>query len=158
MRRFIADANIGMRILVGDRDIAAAETPEKAEMLRAMYEDTRALLTQVSDGKVTLYFPDAVVEEMIFVLSKVYNLDREYISRKILTLLEADNIESTDTIRRALSQYATTNLDIVDIKLGVLSKELGSPVLTWDKGFSKLNFEYYSPRDIIDTEDPEEES
>jgi len=82
-------------------------------------------------------------------MSRIYNLDRKLTSEKLLALLEADNIVSSDTIRQSIRMYSTLNMDIVDIKLSVLSKEHGNPVLTWDKRFAKLDCEYYSPRDII---------
>jgi hypothetical protein len=82
--------------------------------------------------KTTLIFEDAVVEE-------------------------AENVESSKIIRETLRLFSTVNLDLVDIKLSVLSNELAIPVLTWDKGFSKLSCEYYSPSDVIDKEKSEDD-
>ncbi|MFD0672256.1 hypothetical protein [Cohnella sp. GCM10027633] len=148
--KFIADANIGLRILVGNKDIEAASTPELKERQQQIVQDTLTLIRKVAEGKITLKFPDAVVEEMVFVLQKIYGLDRAEISSKILALIEAENVESSETIRETLRQYATVSLDLVDIKLSVESAEQNIPVLTWDKGFSKLsNCEYYAPSDVI---------
>lgn len=150
MTKFIADANIGLRILVGKKDIEAAGTPELKEQLTRIVQNTLTLIYKVSEGKVTLKFPDAVVEEMVFVLQKTYGLSKDEISTKMLGLIEAENVMSSETIRETLRLFPTVNLDLVDIKLSVLSAEQKTPVLTWDKGFSKLsNCEYYAPSDII---------
>lgn len=150
MQKYIADANIGLRILVGGKDIRVADTPERKEELKKMVAATRAVIQKVDKGEISLVFPDAVVEEMVFVLKGIYRLDRGEISSRILGLIEADNVESSETIRETLRQFATFNLDLVDIKLSVLSAEQKHPVLTWDKGFKKLKgCEYYAPSDII---------
>lgn len=152
MQKFIADANIGLRILVGDKDIAAAETSEQAERIRQIVERSHRIARMVDEGKASILFQDAVVVEMVYVLSKYYELPREEISEKILLLLEAENVESSLLIRETLRLFSTVNLDLIDIKLGLLSKELNIPILTWDKGFSKLDCESYSPSEFIDND------
>lgn len=150
MRKFVADANIGLRILVGKRDIDAASTPEQKAVIQEMVRTTQALIQLVAAGQISLQFPDAVVEEIVFVLQKVYGLDRADVSARVLPLIKAENVESSETIRETLRFFPTVNLDLVDIKLSVISKEQNLPVLTWDKGFSKLTAcEYYAPSAII---------
>lgn len=150
MTTFLADANIGLRILVGNKDIEAASTPELKQKQQKLIETTIKLIHKVNDGDITLKFIDAVVEEMVFVLQKTYGLSKSEVSNKILGLIESENVESTETIREALRLFPTVNLDIVDIKLSVESAEQNIPVLTWDKDFSKLrNCEHYAPSDVI---------
>jgi predicted nucleic-acid-binding protein len=146
MQKLLADANIGLRILRGDKDIEANED------LRVMVEETREIAIKVEDGSLSLVFIDPVVAEMVYVMEKTYKESRQDISELILGLIEADGIESSKSIKEALRIYADTKLDIVDIQLNVLSKDLGIPVLTWDKGFKKLDCEYYSPSDLNRTE------
>lgn len=150
MDKYIADANIGLRLLVGSKDIATAKTAEHKDKLQEMFDYTVKVAEKVEKGEVSLLFPDAVIEEMVFTLKSYYNLDRDVISASILELLEVENVESSATVRETLRQFATVNLDFVDIKLGVLSTEQKLPVLTWDKGFKKLNgCEHYAPSEII---------
>lgn len=150
MQKLIGDANIGLRILVGDQDIAAAVSDQQRTRITSMVTDTRALIQHVSEGKIVLVFPDSVVEEMIFVMEKIYKLPRGRIATMILALIEAEGVESSTTIRDTIKLFPVLNLDVVDIKLGVLSKEQGIPVLTWDKGFKLIaDCEYYTPSEVI---------
>ncbi|MFC4602022.1 PIN domain-containing protein [Cohnella hongkongensis] len=154
----LADANIGLRILVGQHDIelAISDTARKHSELKFL--ETKRLLGELAAGRVGLVFTDAVIEEMFYVLNKSYGKSRTEISAGITALLAVEGIESTSAIREAVKLYGTMNLDIVDIKLSVLSKELGLPVLTWDKGFKHLSCEYYSPAELsIKTNDSDDD-
>lgn len=154
MRKYAADANIGLRILVGKHDIDRAKSEEEREAAKRMYRHTRAILQKVNDGKIVLVFPDAVIEEMVFVMDRIYKVPRDKISSMILLLIEADGVEASMTVRETLRLFPTVKLDFVDIKLSIISKELGVPVLTWDKGFKLLdNCEYYVPSDLDINED-----
>lgn len=153
--KFIADANIGLRILVGNKDIAVAadEDEDKRIAMERIVAQTRAIVQQVAEGKITLYFQDSIVEEMVFVMQKVYNVPRTNISKMILALIEAEGVEASQTIRETVRLYGTINLDLIDIKLYVVSRELGIPLLSWDKGFKKFkDLEYYMPGDIFGDE------
>jgi predicted nucleic-acid-binding protein len=149
MEKFFADANIGLRILVGNTDIAKASSKEAKEKIQQIVNDSVTLINLVNEGKITLLFEDSVVEEMIFVLDKQYRVSRGKISQGLLLLLEAENVEASSTIKTTLRRFSTTNLDINDIKLSVLSNEHGISILTWDKGFAHLDCENYAPSDII---------
>ncbi len=150
MRKFTADANIGLRILVGDQDIAAAVSDAQEEMITSMVTYTKQLVRLINEGKIILVFSDAVVEEMVFVMEKMYKVPRERIAKMITVLIEADGVEASATIRETLKLYPTLKLDLIDIKLSVISKEQGIPVLTWDKGFKVItNCDYYTPKEVI---------
>ncbi|MFC5469998.1 PIN domain-containing protein [Cohnella suwonensis] len=146
--KLLVDANIGLRILVGQHDIDVATSDKQRKNAEFMYEETRKVLVELANGRVVLLFSDAVVEEMIFVLNKSYGRGKAEISHRISALLAVVGIESSTAIREAVKLFGTVNLDIVDIKLSVLSKELGLPVLSWDSGFKPLNCEYYSPDEL----------
>ncbi len=149
MKKFVADANIGLRMLVGRADLDAAKSQEERSQILHKIQITHQLMVEVDAGKASLVFDDAVVEEMVFVLRSHYKMPRSDIARSLLLLLDADNVNASDLIRDSVRLYGTTNVDIVDIKLSLLSKSLGVPVLTWDKDFNRLNCEYYAPTDII---------
>ncbi len=150
MQKFTVDANIGLRILVGDQDIAAAVSDAQREKITSMVSYTRQLVQLVNEGKLILVFSDAVVEEMVFVMEKVYKVPRERIAMMISVLIEADGVEASTTIRETLKLYSALKLDLIDIKLSVLSKEQGIPVLTWDQGFKVItDCDYYTPKEVI---------
>lgn len=144
MRQMLADANIGLRILVGQSDIQNAVNDKER-----MHNATREIVQKVYNGEIELLFEDAVVEEMVFVLTKFYRLPRSQVAEGVLVLLQSQNIVSSKIIKETLELYKQIDLDIVDIKLGVISKAQGIPILSWDKGFTKLANEYYSPSDLI---------
>ncbi|MGG3471404.1 hypothetical protein ABES02_28525 [Neobacillus pocheonensis] len=125
----LVDANIGLRILLGDKDIAAITNPVQTAAMVTKVEETRKLVRQVEDGKLVLIFEDEVVEEMIFVMQKIYKVPRQDISELILDLIEADGVEASKLIKDALRIYAVKNLDIVDIKLYLRIKSLEYPYL-----------------------------
>ncbi|MEF3310839.1 hypothetical protein PV433_18310 [Paenibacillus sp. GYB004] len=154
MQKYAADANIGLRILVGNHDVALAKSDAERAAAELMYLRTRSVLQKVNNGEIVLVFTDAVIEEMVFVMDRIYKVAREKISSMILLLIEADGVEASTTIRDTLRLFAKIKLDFVDIKLSVISKELGIPILTWDKGFKQLdNCEYYAPSELSIQED-----
>lgn len=61
-------------------------------------------------------------------------------------------VGATTAMKEAVKKFATVNLDIVDLYLTELNRENGLPVLSWDKGFEKLDCEHYSPKEIFDVE------
>ncbi|XID91589.1 hypothetical protein ACF3MZ_24245 [Paenibacillaceae bacterium WGS1546] len=155
MDKFVADANTGLRMLVGDADLNAAKTPEQRTEILKMNHYSLRLMAEVDEGRTTLVFDDSVIEEMVFTLRSYYKLPRDEISKSLLLLMEADNVETSELIRDTIRLYGTMNIDVVDIKLSLLSKQLNVPVLTWDRDFFKLNCEHFAPSDIINLEQTE---
>lgn len=143
--KFIADANVALRILRGPEDLFSPAAQEMA--LHAEW-----IVDQVDDGNMILHFPDSVIPEIVYVLHKSYKEPREQVSELILTLIEADGVEATTAMKEAVKKFATINLDIVDLHLAELNRENRLPVLSWDKGYKKLDCEHYSPKEIYDVE------
>ncbi|MEK4060947.1 MULTISPECIES: PIN domain-containing protein [Paenibacillus] len=145
MKKMLGDTNIAIRLLVGDKDI---ELSEGKEQVKVMVEETRKIAEKVTHGQLVLEIPDTVVAEMVYVLHSYYKVERAEISRLILGLLEVDGVESSTIMKTAVREYATNNLDIVDIQLAVLSRQYELPVLTWDSGFERLDCDYKTPSDF----------
>ncbi len=78
-----------------------------------------------------------VLAEVVFVLSKVYKVTKQDISKSLINILEYDNIIINDknTIVNSLEIFENKNLDFVDCILCAKSKEYR--VRTFDKKLNK---------------------
>jgi predicted nucleic-acid-binding protein len=115
----------------------------------ALNVTTRKLTQKVHAGEIVLVVPEVVAIECVWVLKSYYELDRETISDALTGFLSADGIECNKEIIEGLEIYKDSSLDIVDIYISILSNRDRISVLTWDKGFKKLNCEYYAPSDVV---------
>lgn len=134
MNKYIVDTNILLRVFINDGD------PQK--------EATYRLLQDVDNGEIQLIVPNEVIIEACWVLKSYYGLDRSFIAKTIKNFLESDGIECSKEIYQAICSFEIMNSDIVDLLLASASTISGVPVLSWDKGYSKLSCEYYSPDEI----------
>ena len=116
----IADANIILRYLLDDDELSY-----KAANL-------------IKDNKICI--PNEVFAEIVYVLEKVYRVEREEISNILLELLDYKNIEVYDLelIKTALKLYAKRRLDFVDTLLYAYKKVKNYEVYTFDKKLNNL--------------------
>lgn len=123
------DTNIILRYLTQDN-------PEHA---RRAYN----LLQQVETGDLIVTTSEAVIVEVVYVLSSktLYNFPRPDIQAHLSTVIALRGLKLPHkrTYLRALDIYATTNLDFVDA-LNVAHMERGqiTTILTFDKDFDKV--------------------
>jgi len=85
------------------------------------------------------YIPIEVVAELVYVLSKVYNVGREVIAQTILDISDIDNImvAQSNVVRCALGVFTSSTLDFVDCLLVGYAKEEQYTVFTFDKQLQK---------------------
>ena len=116
----IVDANIILRYLLEDH----AEYFEKAI---SIVEKNRILLI------------NEVVAEVVYVLEKVYQIDRQTIKEGLFTFFENENIhiEKDNVLKEALILFAQKKLDFVDCLLFGYSKVGERKILTFDKKLLK---------------------
>lgn len=78
-----------------------------------------------------------VLIECVYVLNKVYKLDRPELTTVLSTLLISYNVKSnTDLLLKSLILYKSTNLDIVDCLLIAYNQLYDYKIVSFDK---KLN-------------------
>jgi len=85
------------------------------------------------------YVPIEVIAEVVYVLSKVYKVERNIISQIITDITNTDKIRIIDTnvVQHALEVFASSSLDFVDCLLVGYAKEKQYFVFTFDKKLQK---------------------
>ena len=117
----IVDANIVLRYLLNDtKDLA-----DKA--------------TEILENNV-VFIPNEVMAEIVYVLEKVYKVERKVIYSSLMELLEYKNIEVSDfsLINEALAVYSERKLDFVDTLLYAYNKIADHEIYTFDKKLNTL--------------------
>ena len=119
MAKRIFDTNMILRYLLKDNPI--------------MYEKSKHLLKQ-DNVWVTL----EVIAEVVYVLRRVYFLDRPMISKQVRALAELVKCKENSVLNLAMDTYATKNLDFVDCVLYAYNKVDGFEIATFDKQLLRL--------------------
>ena len=116
----IVDANIVLRYLLLDNE----ELSEKA--------------TEIIENN-KIFLPFEVVAEVVYVLEKVYQIERYEICRSIKELLKSDNIHTydSDILNKALEIFNSMKIDFVDTLLCGYSLLRGDEVKTFDNKINK---------------------
>jgi predicted nucleic acid-binding protein len=119
------DASVIVRYLTGDEKTQAAAATE--------------LFRAAQAGKITLVIPTATIQETVYVLERLYNLDAATIAPKLISLLAIPNVTSPDSrwLIEALQFYRTKNSDFGDALLCAYAHQEGCDVATFDKGILK---------------------
>lgn len=111
-------------------------------ILRYMLDDDKESADFVRNILVkdaVLVLPE-VLAEVVYVLAKVYRVDRIGIAESIEAFLTEPNVqtERPSVIDKGLFYYKTTSLDFVDCLLCAYQTEAGYEVCTFDKKLNKL--------------------
>jgi predicted nucleic-acid-binding protein len=116
----IADANVILRYLLNDHEVLSAQAAEILE-------------------NHAVRIPIAVACEVVFVLQKVYKIEREKI-RSILKEFVEENpifVERIDLFLMALKKYQETKLDFVDCLLWAYAEIDQEVIFTFDQKLEK---------------------
>ena len=121
--RTVVDANVILRFLLKDD-----------EQLYRIAED---FWEGVVEGKRIAYIPEAVIAEVVYVLEKLYKVNRSEISDILRELLQVKHIKtySKDTLMKALDIYSSKKIDFVDCLICAYGKDY--EVISFDKDVSK---------------------
>ena len=112
-----ADANILIRYIINDDEIMAAKADEA-----------------VNSG--SLFVLPEVFAEVIYVLTKVYGIERSDVADSMIELLDFVSTTATEIMKTAFQNYRETNLDFVDCILAAYAISENQQILSFDK---KLN-------------------
>lgn len=123
------DTNIFIRYLTKD-------DPDKA---KACFE----LFRQASSKQITLTTTEAVITEVVYVLSskKTYNLARDEVRVRLYPLLSVSGLQlaQKQTYLRALDLYATYNIDFEDaLIVAQMEQQKISDLYSYDQGFDRI--------------------
>ena len=91
--------------------------------------------------------PPEVVAEIVFVLLKVYRLDRKEIEQSVSTILRHKNVRvpQKGVVETALRYFGETNLDFVDCLMIGYAFVDGHRIFTFDKKLNKILSSLYAP-------------
>lgn len=112
-----ADANILVRYIINDDE----EMASRAE--RAINEGVLFVLPEV-------------FAEIVYVLTKVYGINRKDVADSLQELLSFVTTSGRDIMRTAFAHYGESKLDFVDCILAAYAVSDGKEILSFDK---KLN-------------------
>jgi len=127
MKRLLLDANVLIRFLRADH--------------KAHFERARGLFEQAEQGAVRLVLLDAVLAEVVFVLTSVYDARRGDVAHALRPFLYHGGIECPGgrVLDDALGRFASKNVDFLDAYLAAQSRALDVPVSSFDRDFRKFN-------------------
>ena len=119
------DASVVVRYLTGDDK---AQSAAATDLFRA-----------AQSGKVRLVIPTSTIQETVYVLERLYDLDAAAIAPKLISLLAIPNVAAPDSgwVMEALQFYRTRNSDFGDALLCAFARSQGCAVATFDKGIVK---------------------
>ena len=128
MMRFL-DANIILRYLTRD-------LPEKAERCLTLFQ-------QADRGEVELITSEAIIAEVVYVLSSpnLYNLSRERIRALLTPILDLKGLKlsSRQLYHHALELYATYHIDFEDALAVAHMRDQGiEEILSYDQHFDRV--------------------
>lgn len=117
----IIDTNMILRLLMRDDE-------KSADMVEELIKND-----------VVLVIPE-VIAEVVYVMTKVYKIDRRTTTTAISIFLEADNVETekSDAVKKGLEYYGKTSLDFVDCLLCAYNTVSGYEICTFDKKLNNL--------------------
>lgn len=111
----IVDTNIIIRFLVNDDEV-------QAEILPRLINESKVIIL------------NEILIECVFVLNKVYKIDRQAVAQGLSDLISNENIISNQKLLlQTLSFYENSSLDIVDCLLASHKKLENYEIFTLDK-------------------------
>lgn len=117
----IVDANVILRYLLGD------------------IENLSKIASDILE-KEQVYIPNEIIAEVVYVLEKVYNADRNDICTSLKELFNYSNIkiDNLETVTSAMDLFIQRRLDFVDTLLFGYNKIENYEIITFDKKLDKV--------------------
>jgi len=120
MEKKLIDANVLLRYLLKDDET----------LFKKAYE----LLERVKDGKEFIIIPESVLAECVYVLLRIYKVDRQIVTEKLKLLFLYKGVVNPDKedLIDSITLFGKTNLSIVDCILCAKSVNNKMPIFTFD--------------------------
>jgi predicted nucleic-acid-binding protein len=120
MEKKLIDANVLLRYLLKDDET----------LFKKAYE----LLERVKDGKEFIIIPESVLAECVYVLLRIYKVDRQIVTEKLKLLFLYKGVVNPDKedLIDSINLFGKTNLSIVDCILCAKSVNNKMPTFTFD--------------------------
>ena len=126
MERKLIDANVVLRYLLNDDKV--------------LFDRASALLEKVKIGEETVIIPESVLSECVYVLLKIYKINRPTIAEKLKGLFSYKGIANPDKkdLIDSLTLFEKTQISIVDCILCAKSLNRKMPLFTFDHDLRKI--------------------
>jgi len=126
MKRVLLDANVLIRFLRADHD--------------AHFAKAKKLIARAEAGEVRLILLDAVLAEVVFVLSSVYKVKPVDIAGALHPFLFHGGVEcpGAEVLGDTLERFSQKNVDFMDAYLAAQAKAMEVPVCSFDRDFKKF--------------------
>jgi predicted nucleic acid-binding protein len=126
MEKKIIDANVLLRYLLRDDE--------------DLFKKSFILLENVKVGREAVEIPESVLAECIYVLLKIYRVDRGKIAMKLGELFSYKGVANSDRgdLIDALLMFGQTQLSIVDCILCAKAVNRDMPLFTFDEDLAKV--------------------
>jgi predicted nucleic-acid-binding protein len=120
MAKKLIDANVVLRYLLQDDD--------------ALFKKASTLLERIKVGEEAAIIPESVLAECVYVLLKVYKIDRQIISEKLRGLFAYKGIVNPDKkdLVDSIILFGQTQLSIVDCVACSKAINSGMSLFTFD--------------------------
>jgi predicted nucleic-acid-binding protein len=98
-------------------------------------------ILNIENNKIVVFLPDLVLAEIVYVLTKLYEVSRKQVCESLESLINLKSLKMQDKslVNLTLSLFAKSNLDFVDCYLIALS-QIGSEysVHTFDRKLQSI--------------------
>jgi len=127
MEKKLIDANVLLRYLLKDDE--------------ALFKKAYELLERVKDGKELIIIPGSVLAECVYVLLRIYKVDRQNIAEKLRLLFLYKGVVNPDKedLVDSIKFFAQTNLSIVDCIICAKSVNNKMPIFTFDDELKNIS-------------------
>ena len=127
MAKKLVDAKVILRYLLRDDEI--------------LFQKASAVLEKARTGEEKIIILESVLTECIYVLLKIYKIDRLTIAEKLRDLLYYKGIVNLDKqdLIEAIDRFGQTKLSFVDCLLIAKSKNNTMPIFTFDEELIKIS-------------------
>ena len=106
-------------------------------LLRCLLQDNKEIADAVEErmNREIFRIPTEVIAEMVYVLLKVYKVDRKTIEAAVNAMIRHDHatVPRRPVMQEALLVFSETNFDFVDCLMIGYAKVEGHQVITYDK-------------------------
>ena len=125
--KVLLDANIIVRFFEGDKAFH--------------YEQSVAIIRDISTGKTKALLLDLIIAEIIYVTRRIYKREKSEIADVLKEIISMPflYVENQPLLFNALEIYASTNIDFADAMLCAKKQLEGYKVLSFDKKVQKCS-------------------
>ena len=127
MEKKLINANVLLRYLLKDDE--------------ALFKKAYEVLERVKDGKEWIIIPESVLAESVYVLLRIYKVDRHDIAEKLRLLFLYKGVVNPDKedLVDSINLFGRTNLSIVDCIICAKSVNNKMPILAFDDELKNIS-------------------